>query len=814
MILNKRLQLVIFAMACICSVKAQDFSPISTSLPEIYNSITALGDVDNDGDMDLYLSGNNASGDIEGGLYIYHNDNYILQTTSNLPQVALGSARWADYNDDGYQDILIQGHDASVSGLTKLYINNTDNTFSELELGLPPMYLGEVAFSDFDNDGDVDISTTGIETNTWTFVTKLFINNGDNTVTEINNLETIPGMNYGRIKWADYNNDNYPDFLLSGFDAISGSYSVNIYTNNGDNTFSNSNIDLTQSWLGDTEWADYNNDGFIDLVVSVTGGYSGVERQTTIYKNIDGNTFTPLNINLPGVSHSILEWNDFNLDGLVDLLIVGATTTPGEGDSAHYVFVNNGDDTFTQTDSVLTASYYGDGDSGDINNDGRPDIVISGYDENNTPKTTVFLNQTITPSVFEPITSEIDDYFFSSSDWADIDNDGDKDLVISGALDTDANEFADTSKVDFYENNNGVMSLISQPNVQGLHLGAVKFLDIDYDGDMDLVVSGQNYDDITSFFLTVYENNSGVFTVKQELEGVIYSSIDFGDYDNDGDLDLLITGVGSNGRGTTIYNNTNGTFSDAIANLPGVQGGNAVFGDIDKDEDLDIIINGYDLNGDNYAQIFNNVDGIFSEGQIPFATADSWVTLGDYDNDGDLDLVFTGYDANYDYLSKIYNNDGTGMFTDSNIVLEGVGNSSGTTPLAWGDYDNDGDLDLVLSGTDNNFNDLTYLYRNDGTVFTLVEEGLINLGGSTNVTWSDYDNENDFDILVSGFFDDAAYVSQSVLHKNNIDVVNTQPNVPANLSNQINTDDSITFTWDNASDDFTPSDRANALNFH
>lgn len=801
-------------MACICSVKAQDFSPISTSLPEIYNSITALGDVDNDGDMDLYLSGNNASGDIEGGLYIYHNDNYILQTTSNLPQVALGSARWADYNDDGYQDILIQGHDASVSGLTKLYINNTDNTFSELELGLPPMYLGEVAFSDFDNDGDVDISTTGIETNTWTFVTKLFINNGDNTVTEINNLETIPGMNYGRIKWADYNNDNYPDFLLSGFDAISGSYSVNIYTNNGDNTFSNSNIDLTQSWLGDTEWADYNNDGFIDLVVSVTGGYSGVERQTTIYKNIDGNTFTPLNINLPGVSHSILEWNDFNLDGLVDLLIVGATTTPGEGDSAHYVFVNNGDDTFTQTDSVLTASYYGDGDSGDINNDGRPDIVISGYDENNTPKTTVFLNQTITPSVFEPITSEIDDYFFSSSDWADIDNDGDKDLVISGALDTDANEFADTSKVDFYENNNGVMSLISQPNVQGLHLGAVKFLDIDYDGDMDLVVSGQNYDDITSFFLTVYENNSGVFTVKQELEGVIYSSIDFGDYDNDGDLDLLITGVGSNGRGTTIYNNTNGTFSDAIANLPGVQGGNAVFGDIDKDEDLDIIINGYDLNGDNYAQIFNNVDGIFSEGQIPFATADSWVTLGDYDNDGDLDLVFTGYDANYDYLSKIYNNDGTGMFTDSNIVLEGVGNSSGTTPLAWGDYDNDGDLDLVLSGTDNNFNDLTYLYRNDGTVFTLVEEGLINLGGSTNVTWSDYDNENDFDILVSGFFDDAAYVSQSVLHKNNIDVVNTQPNVPANLSNQINTDDSITFTWDNASDDFTPSDRANALNFH
>jgi len=815
MIINRRITIVICTLSYLLSVKGQSFSELNSTLPNIINSITALGDIDNDGDLDLYLSGSLAtSSEIEGGLYMFENGDYTLNTTSNLPLLALGSARFADYNNDGFQDILIQGHNDNTEGVTRLYLNNTDNTFTELEIGLPPMYLGEVAFSDIDNDGDLDISITGIETETWSFITKLYINNGDNTITELNNPEAIPGMNYGRLKWADYNNDNYPDFLLSGYNIAGGDYYVTIYKNNGDNTFSNSNIPLTQNWLGDTEWADYNNDGFIDLVVSGSGGTSGMERSTIIYKNIDGNTFTPLDINLPGVSHSVLEWNDFNLDGLLDLFISGATTTPGEGNYANHVYVNNGDDTFTPTDGNLAVSYYGDGDSGDINNDGKPDIIISGFDENNSPKTTVFINETTTQNIFQPITSIIDDFSYTAIDWGDIDGNGFKDLVISGALDTTGDYNANESAIKIYSNNNGEFTELSTPNIYGLHLGDIKFADIDNDGDLDLLVTGQNYNNITSYFFTIYENNNSNFTVKQELEGVIFASIDTGDYDNDGDLDLLVTGAFQDAGGasalTKLYNNNDGNFSESSVSIPAVQNGKAQFADLDKDMDLDIVIMGNDINYNQILKTFINSNGVFTENQNLTPISDGWFDLGDFDNDGDLDIAIMGYDSNYDYTTKIYSNT-NGQFTEHS-TLTGLGNFGATKPIAWGDYDNDGDLDLVVSGGDNNYDDFTHLYQNNDGIFTIANEGLTNLGGSASLGWCDINNDNDLDIIVSGFNYDEndEYISASILHENTTSIQNEKPNPPTNLMSQINVDGSITFSWNNATDDYTP---ANGLHY-
>ncbi|MEM6515771.1 MAG: FG-GAP-like repeat-containing protein [Bacteroidota bacterium] len=413
-----------------------------------------------------------------------------------------------------------------------------------------------------------------------------------------------------------------------------------------------------------------------------------------------------------------------------------------------------------------------------------------------------------TSNIFTQETTSLADYFFPSSDWSDIDGDGDLDLVISGALDADNDELPDTSKIDFYLNDGGTFVLNTQTNVGDLHLGTVKFLDVDNDGDEDLITSGQNYNDITSYSLTVYENSSGSFTNIQELEGIIFSSIDAGDYDNDGDLDLLVAGAWQNNGAdvqTRIYTNENGVFTNANAGLPGTQQGNAVFGDLDADGDLDILLSGYDSNFDNYGQIFVNDAGSFTAGSVPFETGESWATLGDYDNDGDLDIAYTGYDENFDYISKILNNDGDGNFSDSGIALEGTGNFSGTTPVVWGDYDNDGDLDLVFSGTDNNFAESTYIYRNDGSTFTSVDEGLINLGSSANLSFADFDGDNDLDILISGYFDDAASVSQTVYHTNGVAIANQAPNSPTNLSSQLNTDNSITFSWDDPTDDFTPS---------
>lgn len=409
--------------------------------------------------------------------------------------------------------------------------------------------------------------------------------------------------------------------------------------------------------------------------------------------------------------------------------------------------------------------------------------------------------------IFTQETSVVDDFFFPSMDWADYDNDGDKDLVISGGVDTSGDYSADISSIKIYTNNNGVLSVLNTPDVYNLHLGFVKFLDIDNDNDLDLITAGQNYNDITTYYCTVYENDNGSFTEKQQLEGVIYSSLDYGDYDNDGDLDLLITGAYQSTTGTPrmtrIYTNTNGTFTDSTIALPGVQNGNAEFGDFDNDGDLDVLVMGLDVNDAYILKTLFNTNAIYTEEQSLPGMYLGGFALGDYDNDGDLDFATMGDDTNDDYASKIYTNT-AGNFTEL-TTLTGIDSSSGTTPIGWGDFDNDGDLDLVAAGTDVDYNDKTYLYENNNGVFATVNEGLVNLGGNTSLKWVDYDNDNDLDILISGFFDDANYASQTVVHKNNVAVVNSSPSVPSNLISTINADNSITFSWDSATDDFTPA---------
>ncbi|MDD3627216.1 MAG: VCBS repeat-containing protein, partial [bacterium] len=143
--------------------------------------------------------------------------------------------------------------------------------------------------------------------------------------------------------------------------------------------------------------------------------------------------------------------------------------------------------------------------------------------------------------------------------------------------------------------------------------------------------------------------------------------------------------------------------------LPGIMYGSIVFGDIDNDGDLDLILAG-STGSDRFSGIYqNNGTGSFSEINAGTLTAVSYssIALGDIDNDGDLDLVLTGV-SNLGAISKIYQNDGTGLFTEINPgILTGVSSSS----IALGDIDNDGDLDLILTGGPGKN---SMIYQNDG----------------------------------------------------------------------------------------------------
>ncbi|MCK4677860.1 MAG: VCBS repeat-containing protein, partial [Bacteroidales bacterium] len=110
----------------------------------------------------------------------------------------------------------------------------------------------------------------------------------------------------------------------------------------------------------------------------------------------------------------------------------------------------------------------------------------------------------------------------------------------------------------------------------------------------------------------------------------------------------------------------------------------------------------------------------------------SSVAWGDYDNDEDLDILLTGADATFTPISRIYRNDGNDLFTDINAELTNVMLSS----VAWGDYDNDGDLDILLNGSINSYGDyVSKIYRNDGNdVFTDIHANLVEVS-SGSLAW-------------------------------------------------------------------------------
>ncbi len=119
---------------------------------------------------------------------------------------------------------------------------------------------------------------------------------------------------------------------------------------------------------------------------------------------------------------------------------------------------------------------------------------------------------------------------------------------------------------------------------------------------------------------------------------------------------------------------------------------------------------------------------------------------GDYDNDGDLDLALAGSDAGGVRSSTIYRNDGGGVFTDIGAGLTGVDLCS----LAWGDIDNDGDLDLMVCGAAGVGADECQIYRNEGSdTFVDVGAYLTGLDGCS-LAWGDFDNDGDLDFAVAG----------------------------------------------------------------
>lgn len=328
----------------------------------------AWGDYDGDGRTDLIVA------NVGPAPLLFHNqaDGPLIRvTTGDLPNQGTWStfAAWADYDNDGHLDLLLsrngaphqvwQGHaDGSL----------TLNTTSGLTATEGQIYGG--AWVDYDNDGWVDIYLTSAFA-----PSALFHNNQNGTFTRVY-PEGMAGDILPTVgcAWGDYDNDGLPDLFLAegGFSAFNV-----LYHNLGGGRFERVLDSFFADYPGSftcCAWGDYDNDGYLDLVVARRGAGGNL-----LFHNNRNGTFT-FEFDSAIVTESMnangCAWADVDNDGFLDLLV-----SNWQG-PANALFLNNGNGTFTRAKSGPIATTAGEcigAAWADYDGNGFPDLCVANY---------------------------------------------------------------------------------------------------------------------------------------------------------------------------------------------------------------------------------------------------------------------------------------------------------------------------------------------------------------------------------------------------------------------------------------------------
>ncbi len=354
------------------------FSLVANSItPTEFGSIE-LGDYNNDGLLDILITGQTANGPITE---LYRTNPDMTFTKLNVPFVGVsyGTAIWGDADNDGLLDIFVAGSTGNGE-VARLYKNMGNDTFEPV-FEFSPARKCSAAFGDYDNDGLIDLVYNGTAGTPGQNLIRLYRNNGDMTFTAVN--AGLPSSTAGTISFCDYNSDGLRDIFVNGMNSVVR-YS-RLYKNNGNGTFTNqSSAGIAGCYNSSAAWFDADGDGDEDLLLS---GYDNFSRWTRLYRNASG-TFADAGLSIPQVSSGALRAIDFNSDGRRDMLVTGSDGA----NTIALVYAGNPDGSFAiLDDSELAPLANGAWATGDLNADGKPEIISTGFINAET-KTIIYRN--------------------------------------------------------------------------------------------------------------------------------------------------------------------------------------------------------------------------------------------------------------------------------------------------------------------------------------------------------------------------------------------------------------------------------------
>ena len=753
-------------------------------LPQLFSTKMAWGDLDNDGDIDLAIAGQDAEDNFVFNVYFKDDttNNYIKDDGFGYGGEGFinGDLKIVDRDLDGDNDIIYTGEnrngEATGGTIFNTYItatNNYDNYYNNNTPRLKNSAIEVAKLSVASNN--ISVLSSGEDNDG---AIKLFLDDTEigGSVNLSGTESVFPTLKNGDLAVADYNNDGKNDILFIG-ENQSGVPVTKLFKQVNQDVaipesydFKDSGIELIGLRASTANWVDYDMDGDLDLFLTGVGE-SGAE--TLLYetevankKNNAPSQITGLELVDLGNGNVRFNWDLPEDDYATNLgYVIRVGTNPGGTELSN-----------TESDLV----------TGERLISKAPPIYNNFYDMQLDPGNYYWSVQAVDPGLKGGVFSE-ENAFTLVYEWkilnqggivdrtvagvndpviklGDVDNDDDLDVIYGSKSNGNA-QLLKYDGTQLIRDDNSPLQYIS--NVTNTEVG-----DINGDGIADILVNtanGSNYD------LNIYLSSDSAEPNPENSdynrlyvgEGLFNAKARIMDLNNDGQAEIFLVGMSSsslsgvpklylyeynvapaNGDGYFVLNDV----SDQIAAL---QYASYDLGDVDNDQDIDFVISGFSAQNGFKTFVYENITELGGEFTLEqtsnnlVAVKNGTTDFIDFDGDGDLDAVFTGESKDGDVFEIYMNTINDGNATFSNLPNELAPMREGKIDL--GDFNGDGYADLLYSGTFSGSGDITKLNEYDSDTKTYVDSAFdVSDIIKAEVEFGDLDGDGDLDFVIAG----------------------------------------------------------------